>query len=244
MRLAICDDSAQDLQTLTNLLRQYQSGHPGVSFVSVPFSSCTRLLEAVQTQPAFDAFILDVVMPGASGIAAAEQLRTVSAAPIVYVTSSAEYALDAWRVHALRYLTKPLRREELFEAVDAIFAACMRSEPPFSVKTAEGLRQLNVSDIISVQNILHNVEYTLCGKEEPVRSVTCRSPFLEIVAPLLALPQFEQTHKSYIINFDHVKYYQARGFVMRSDEEIPISPKYAAAVRKAYLSYFAGDSEL
>ena len=74
--------------------------------------------------------------------------------------------------------------------------------------------------------------------------VTCRSPFLEIVAPLLALPQFEQTHKSYIINFDHVKYYQARGFVMRSDEEIPISPKYAAAVRKAYLSYFAGDSEL
>lgn len=246
LRLAVCDDNHSDLTHVLTLLGEYGQERNPPALVPFPFSSCARLLEATdETQP-FDLYILDVVMAGENGIDAAKQLRRAGIlAPIIYVTSSSAYALDAWRVHALRYLLKPVLREDLFEAMDAFLAESRYRVPTFfTVKTPEGLVQLRSARIVSVQNILHTVEYTVAGEEPPIRSTTHREPFLEIAAPLLALPQFVQTHKSYLINFDQVKFYQPREFVMSNDQVIPISPKYAAVVRKAYLAYFDGNRVL
>lgn len=85
--------------------------------------------EAASAQQAFDAIafcrpdilLLDVQMPGISGIEFARHLQqnlTGSFEPtIIFVSAHDLYALQAFEVHALDYLLKPVRAQRLQEAI-------------------------------------------------------------------------------------------------------------------------------
>jgi len=68
---------------------------------------------------ACDLVLLDVQMPGADGLQFAQTLRDAGGAPpaIVFVTAHGEHALRAFELEAADYLTKPVRRERLQEAL-------------------------------------------------------------------------------------------------------------------------------
>jgi two-component system response regulator AlgR len=69
-----------------------------------------------------DVVLLDIQMPGASGLQLAERLRDDAAyagrvGAVVFVTAHGEHALHAFDVEAADYLTKPVRRERLQQAL-------------------------------------------------------------------------------------------------------------------------------
>lgn len=83
--------------------------------------------EAGQAQEALDGIaaarpdivLLDVQMPGISGIElAAHLVKTTHTPPaVIFVTAYDEYALQAFEVHAIDYLLKPVRAARLVEAI-------------------------------------------------------------------------------------------------------------------------------
>ena len=86
MYIAVCDDQAEELASITALLHAWQEerGHP-VRFRS--FSAAGELLDTAQHER-FTLYLLDVMMPGLSGMAAAREIRTFDdAAEIVFLTS-------------------------------------------------------------------------------------------------------------------------------------------------------------
>ena len=77
-----------------------------------------------------DLLLLDVHMPGLDGTQLAAQLRQRPRAPaVVFVTAHAEHALAAFELDAVDYLTKPVRRERLQEALQRV-AQRQQSRPP------------------------------------------------------------------------------------------------------------------
>jgi two-component system, LytTR family, response regulator AlgR len=71
-----------------------------------------------------DLVLLDIVMPGGSGLRLADALRRAAVGPgqtqapmVVFVTAHAEHALRAFEVDAADYITKPVRRERLQAAL-------------------------------------------------------------------------------------------------------------------------------
>lgn len=65
-----------------------------------------------------DLLLLDIRMPGLDGLALAERLRQWHDVPaVVFVTAHPEHALAAFEVDAFDYLTKPVRRARLQEAL-------------------------------------------------------------------------------------------------------------------------------
>ena len=68
-----------------------------------------------------DAVLLDIHMPGSDGLALARRLRQCDPAPaVVFVTAHAEHALQAFEIEAVDYLTKPVRRARLEEALGRV----------------------------------------------------------------------------------------------------------------------------
>jgi two-component system response regulator AlgR len=68
-----------------------------------------------------DAVLLDIQMPGADGLALARAVRSLPRSPaIVFVTAHAEYAVSAFDVEAVDYLTKPVRLERLQVALQKV----------------------------------------------------------------------------------------------------------------------------
>lgn len=85
-------------------------------------SSATEALEAIN-RLAPDIVMLDIQMPGMTGIELARHIATVASsgqAPmpvVVFVTAHDEFALDAFEVDAVDYLLKPVRGTRLVEAL-------------------------------------------------------------------------------------------------------------------------------
>ena len=71
---------------------------------------------------ACDVLLLDIAMPGPTGLAFADELRNAGAAvpAVVFVTAHAEHALQAFDLAATDYLTKPVRRERLQAALQRV----------------------------------------------------------------------------------------------------------------------------
>lgn len=113
--ISIVDDDDSMRASLDNLLRS-------VGFRALAFSSAESFLEA---SPELDAacLILDVRMPGMSGLDLQQQLAAARAAvPIIFVTShlDEEVRARALRAGAVAFLYKPFREEELLKAIDGV----------------------------------------------------------------------------------------------------------------------------
>jgi two-component system LytT family response regulator len=70
-----------------------------------------------------DVVFLDIQMPGLSGLEVAEACRAESRHPvpiIVFVTAFDQFAVEAFRLHALDYLTKPIDADRFGEAMDRV----------------------------------------------------------------------------------------------------------------------------
>ena len=103
-----------------------------------------------------DLVLLDINMPGLDGLQLAERLRASPHPPkIVFVTAHATHALKAFEIDAVDYLTKPVRRARLQEALVRVEQRLDRAAPAAPAKNAAPTEQpvLVVSDRGRVQRV-------------------------------------------------------------------------------------------
>jgi DNA-binding LytR/AlgR family response regulator len=112
------DDERTQLEDLARLLR----GSPSVGEVECAFDGREAL--AKLTRQGFDAIFLDVRMPDLDGLELARVLRRFASPPqLVFVSAYDNGAVEAFELHALDYLRKPVARRRVEEAVERITAA-------------------------------------------------------------------------------------------------------------------------
>ena len=118
------DDERRPLDDLARLLRN----SPVVKEVECAYDGHDALVKA-STQ-AFDAIFLDVRMPNLDGLELGRVLRRFAAPPqLVFVSAYDNAAADAFELHALDYLRKPVGRRRVEEAIERVVAAVEAGEP-------------------------------------------------------------------------------------------------------------------
>lgn len=139
-RLLIVDDEAPARARLAMLLSDIVATCPHE--VVGEAAHAQAALDMIATvRP--DIVLLDVQMPGISGMEMARHLAATDAPPaIIFVSAFDEYALRAFEVHALDYLLKPVRAERLAQAIQraASLIAAQAQKPALAAASA-GLRQ-------------------------------------------------------------------------------------------------------
>ena len=118
MYIAVCDDQIEELEKLTALLQAWQSDlHSDVRFQT--FRSGGQLLDAARAER-FTLYLLDVLMPGMTGMDAAREIRSFdAAADIIFLTTSPGFAYESYGVRAAEYLLKPINAKLLYPVLDA-----------------------------------------------------------------------------------------------------------------------------
>ncbi|MDB5202152.1 MAG: hypothetical protein JWQ27_1561 [Ferruginibacter sp.] len=89
---------------------------PGLQCLAVCDDAISTREKIAVQQP--DLLILDIEMPGLTGIQLAKSLTNVPL--VIFISSHAHYAADAFEVDAVDYLVKPVPQERLFRAVDKV----------------------------------------------------------------------------------------------------------------------------
>lgn len=117
LRVLLVDDEALARARLRVLLADC---HAPAADVVAEAANATQAMAAIR-QHAFDVVLLDVRMPGISGVELAQALAALPQPPaVVFVTAHAEHAVQAFEVEAVDYLTKPVRLERLQQALQKV----------------------------------------------------------------------------------------------------------------------------
>jgi two-component system response regulator AlgR len=112
MRVLIVDDEAPARERLKRLLAEIED----CELSGEASNGQDALTLCQQQQP--DVLLLDVRMPGISGIDVAQHLNALADPPaVIFTTAYDEYALDAFEAEAIGYLLKPVRKEKLARAL-------------------------------------------------------------------------------------------------------------------------------
>ena len=113
-KIAICDDDAGQAARLQADVTDWAHGACAVTC----FPSAEAFRFAGDTD--WDILLLDVEMPGMSGIDLAKRLRGAGCrAEIIFITSHFECMAEGYEVDALHYLVKPVPAEKLRELLYA-----------------------------------------------------------------------------------------------------------------------------
>lgn len=112
MRVLIVDDEPPARDRLRRLLVEVED----CQLCGEAANGQEALMLCQQQQP--DVLLLDVRMPGMSGIDVAQHLNAMAEPPaVIFTTAFDEYAVDAFEAEAIGYLLKPVRKEKLARAL-------------------------------------------------------------------------------------------------------------------------------
>jgi len=150
-----------------------------------------------------DLVFLDIQMPEINGFQVIEKLTHLPL--IVFTTAFDEYALDAFRAHAIRYLLKPIKQHELNEAL--AFAQKHLNLTHSSTQTAEKLlvKEAGKSIYLPIKEIriLLTINRVIFIYTEHQKYIADRG--MDEYEQLLTNHGFFRGHRSYLIHLSHVE---------------------------------------
>ncbi|VAV88942.1 DNA-binding response regulator PetR [hydrothermal vent metagenome] len=120
--LLVIDDDDR----IRSLLKKYLSGQGFRVSTAANAAKARKLMQTLS----FDLLVLDIMMPGETGLELASSLRDSSKIPILLLTAKGEASerIEGLRVGADDYLAKPFEPEELVLRIQAILRRSMRVE--------------------------------------------------------------------------------------------------------------------
>ena len=228
-QIAFCDDELATLNTLRVLLDQYRVER-NQEIVYTAFQNPLELLAQIEKGTSYDILFLDILMPGQTGLQAAAEIRTQDTnVKIIFLTSSAEFAVQSYTVDAYFYQLKPIWKESFFRLMDSVLAACEKEqEAGLILRCKSELRQLEYCEVIHRTIFFHLTNGTVL---ESTGSLD------ELSRQLQPYGCFLRVHRSYLINLDHVQGISYRSVTMKNEAEIPLPRGRYQETKEAYLEY-------
>lgn len=234
-RIALCDDVESELDRVEELLMEYEREKANQKYRIERYKSAEALLAVIEEQQEMpDILLLDIFMSGKTGLEAAEEMRKRGVkAPLIFLTSSSEYALEAYEVDALQYIVKPVEKEKLFHAMDIAFQSIQKKKEDFIlIKVAGGSRQINLNAIVYCETQKNYQVLHLTDRDLKVRMTGG-----ELYGMLERFPQFCRCGSSFILNLGHIIAVDREEISMDDGSRIYVPKNKAAEFRKIYFSY-------
>lgn len=236
LRVLIVDDERPVRDELTYLLERDDR----IASVSAADSG-TEALRLLREHDV-DAVFLDIAMPGLSGLDLAAVLARFGTPPrIVFVTAHAEHAVDAFDLHAVDYLLKPVREERLREAVRRItdVGATPPQDDTIAVELGGVTRLVARSTVVYVE-----------AQGDYSRLHTASGSHL-VRLPISSLEErwrdtgFIRIHRSLLVSLRHVEEIReddGRVAVIVDGRELQVSRRHTPALREQLRRTRRGDA--
>lgn len=238
IKVAICDDEHDTLRYVGDMITNYAALNK-LDLSIDRFSRAEDLEMQIEQNGNYQIYVLDMLMPQRNGIDVGQTIRRQdSRAVIIYLTSSKDYAYQAFGVFAQRYLLKPLKETEFCEAMDFAVANALNMLKTLCINTADGIQRIFYHEIEYVESSARAAHIFTTDHREIV-SRLLRQSFENNMSMLLENSDFIQTHKSFIVNLGQVSLYDVSQMTMRSGTQVPVSKSRQADVKRTYLKYIS-----
>ncbi len=197
MRIAVCDDSQIDREVIMDLLHTYMTDR-SVPNTMTEYENGMNLVYDIEEGYYYDIVFLDILMDQILGMDIARKLRSAGyTGHIVFLTSTAAYAVDSYEVEAAGYLLKPHDYGKLCSLLNRIIDRTNIGHYQVSVRNT--IYSIPLGEIVYVES-RNNVCILHCSDG---REYTIYKKLSEIEAQL-GDSRFLRCHQSYLVNMSYI----------------------------------------
>jgi len=245
IKAVIIDDEQGARNYLSKLIAEFCSN---VEVVATAESADEGMKVINELKP--ELIFLDINMPYKSGFELLEQMEEINF-EVVFTTAHNEYAIKAIKFSALDYLLKPIDVSELQAAIERakdkimnkafsgdklkVFLSNLRNanntNAQVSLPTMDGYIFMKINDIVRCEANGAYSDVHLTNGDKMIISKN-----LKEMDKMLSSNSFFRTHKSHLVNLNHVRrYYKGKGgTVLLSDGS---SVEVSVRKKESFLQY-------
>jgi two-component system LytT family response regulator len=224
IRAIVIDDEEPSREALRNYISDFCSDVEVVATAS----SVKTAFKAIQKHKP-DLIFLDIEMPDGKGFDLLNMFETIDFR-VIFVTAYSEYAIRAFRVNAVDYLLKPVKVDELKDAIEKIKASngdtqseklsVMLKEmsdgvffhPTLVVSNIKGFEVLKINEIIMCKADGYCTIFYLTGDRKINSSRNLKQFENQIIEY-----GFIRVHNSFLVNLHHVSSFTKQGEIILTE---------------------------
>lgn len=233
MRIVICDDDELINEQLQKYLKYFFENFCEQNLKCPEICYFPDGESLLADTGAKDILFLDIEMPGMDGIHIGKEIKRRNQDTIIFiVTSYAEYLDDAMRFHVFRYLFKPIEKQRIMQNMKEALELYTKKNTKIPLETKQCTYTLLSSSIISIEAQGRKViVHTTKRDFESIHT-------LQYWNNTLPKSCFIQTHRSYIVNLEHVTDYD-HNIIRMTDTQSPayLTKRKYKEFKEAYLLY-------
>jgi len=204
-----------DEQPAINRLAHYIGSTPGLEFIGSETDPMKAQVMLSSSPSLPDILFLDIEMRGVSGMKLAEMVMNKT--QVIFTTGHSQFAADAYRVNAADYLLKPVSHHQFLEAVAKARASIIKLIPDAGAvvrmlflkdSLTNQTHNINQNEIVYIKSIGNYSIVYLIDNSKVMHHMLLKRLQLQLWGE-----RFVRIHKSYVININHIKFYQKNGTV-------------------------------
>ncbi len=236
LKIAVCDDEIQIHFLLERLLTQILA--PKDISADIDCFSSGEELCSVYQKGLFDLIFLDIEYDGMSGIEIGSFIREDQGddtVEIAYISGNTSYAMELFEYQPINFLVKPLSQRAVQHVVEKFLLRHHSHEEKFQYKIGSDLYQIATSEILYFSSNARKV--TIHRKDGCAEFYAS----LEQIYNNLKRMRFLYVHKSYLVNYRHIRKMEYEQLTLSDGSLIPISQSRRSDIRKQFLDLKKGD---
>lgn len=230
MKVAVCDDSRQDCELLSRHVSAYFEAKGGECDVSCFYDSEKLTKESLMD---CDILFMDIYFPGSNGMDIIKKLKDSISCQVVFVTTSADYAVEAFSLDARHYILKPFSAEDVNEALKRCLSFKTESEVEeiIEVKTSGGILPVVTDKITFIE--VFNTLCTIHTFNDSIQIYSSLGSIYERLNP----KRFIRANRSFVVNMDYIISFGTSSITLKDGQEIVLSRQKRRKLREQYQDY-------
>lgn len=228
VKIAICDDEEKSVVLHEKIVKECLQ-LAGIGYEITTYTQSQNLLYDITDDAFFyDLILLDIEMPGISGMEIPQQIKGyLPNVRIIFVTSHTEYAIDAFELSIFRYVPKNNLAVKLTAAViDAAKLIELEAGQEYTIQTANRMEKIPYKDIFYIQRDGKNASIVSSVGTSKVRKS------LQQVFEELNTPEFIFIDRGYIVNIIQIMKISDSTAILKNGEQLPISRSHLQEVKQ------------
>lgn len=200
MKIAVIDDEKPQADILYSICNAYFGGHKQNVQIDC-FPDGIAFFNSFKENTYKIAFV-DIFMEKMNGIAVAEKLREKDRdILIVFVTTSPDFMMQAFSVHAFHYITKPYKAEQIYKVLNDASSYVSDNSKYIEVMCDRRNTLISLKEIVSVESDAH---YINIGVVSGLRYRT-RMTITEFLKLADNDTRFIPVNRGIVLNADYIK---------------------------------------
>lgn len=229
-KIAICDDDANQREYIEKIVTTWAQKNRHLTEIR-QYAQADAFLFAYDEERDFDILLLDVEMPGTTGIELAKTVRQNNdAVQMIFITGFYDYFSDGFDVSALHYLIKPVDAPRLFPVLDKAVKNLSYRQRSLLIATSDLDVKVLLTEIcyVEAENV-YLIVHTVHGNYRTRMSLVKFMTQLD--------DTFLKVHRSFVVGLKFIKKITRAEITLLNGDTVPISRGMYDTVHAALVKY-------